>query len=67
VAPAAAPAKQVAAAAPVSVGTNQGFNAQTAVSAPNASPGWLAGVGALAAAGAAVAVRRRSRTPHTAR
>ncbi|MDT0170360.1 hypothetical protein [Pseudarthrobacter sp. BRE9] len=81
VAPAAAPAqpapaKQVAAApkaapkaapaaAPVSVGTNQGYNAQTAVGAPEAGPGWLAGLAALAAAGAAVAVRRRSRPLHT--
>jgi len=61
-----APAKQVAAApkaaaAPVSVGTNQGYNAQTAVGAPDGGQGWLAGVGALAAAGAAVAARRRSR------
>lgn len=70
-----APAKQVAAApkaapkaapaaAPVSVGTNQGYNAQTAVGAPEAGPGWLAGLAALAAAGAAVAVRRRSRPLH---
>ena len=61
-----APAKQVAAApkaapAPVSVGTNQGYNAQTAVGASDGGQGWLAGVGALAAAGAAVAARRRSR------
>ena len=61
-----APVKQVAAApkaapAPVSVGTNQGYNAQTAVGAPDGGQGWLAGVGALAAAGAAVAARRRSR------
>ncbi|MDQ0730271.1 hypothetical protein [Arthrobacter sp. B1I2] len=71
-----APAKQVAAApkaapkaapaaAPVSVGTNQGYNAQTAVGAPDAGPGWLAGAAALAAAGAAVAVRRRPRLLHT--
>ncbi|UKA71124.1 hypothetical protein [Arthrobacter sp. FW306-06-A] len=65
-----APAKQAAAAAkaapkaapaPVSVGTNQGYNAQTAVGASDGGQGWLAGVGALAAAGAAVAARRRSR------
>lgn len=65
-----APAKQVAAApqaapkaasAPLSVGTNQGYNAQTAVGASDGGQGWLAGVGALAAAGAAVAARRRSR------
>ena len=72
-----APAQQVAAApqvaaqdapaaAPVSVGTNQGFNAQTAVDARDGGPAWLAGVGALAAAGAAVAVRRRSRSVNTA-
>ena len=72
-----APAQQVAAApqvaaqdapaaAPVSVGTNQGFNAQTAVDARDGGPTWLAGVGALAAAGAAVAVRRRSRSVNTA-
>lgn len=70
-----APAKQVAAApkaapqaapAPFSVGTNEGFNAQTAVGAPDGGPGWLAGVGALAAAGAVVAVRRRQSPLHTA-
>ncbi|WP_155845195.1 hypothetical protein [Arthrobacter sp. 135MFCol5.1] len=53
-------------AAPVSVGTNQGFNAQTAVDARDGGPAWLAGVGALAAAGAAVAVRRRSRSVNSA-
>ncbi|MGN7201675.1 hypothetical protein [Arthrobacter sp. SAFR-044] len=72
----AAPAKQAAAApkaapqaapaaTPVSVGTNQGYNAQTAVGAADGGPGWLAGLGALAAAGAAVAVRRRPRLLHT--
>jgi hypothetical protein len=66
-----APAKQVAAApkaapAPVSVGTNQGYNAQTAVGASDGGQGWLAGVGALAAAGAAVAARRRSRPVNNA-
>lgn len=68
-----APVQQVAAApqaapvaAPVSVGTNEGFNAQTAVDARDGGPAWLAGVGALAAAGAAVAVRRRSRSVNTA-
>jgi hypothetical protein len=80
VAPAAvqpAPAKQAAAvpkaapkaapaAAPVSVGTNQGYNAQTAVGAPDGLPGWLVGLGALAAAGTVVAVRRQSRPLHTA-
>lgn len=64
-----APVQQVAAApqaAPVSVGTNEGFNAQTAVDARDGAPAWLAGMGALAAAGAAVAVRRRSRSVNTA-
>lgn len=41
-------------------GTNQGYNAQTAVGGPESSPAWLGGLGALVAAGAAVAVRRRS-------
>lgn len=62
---AAAP-KAAPAAAAASVGTNQGYNAQTAVGAADGAPGWLAGVGALAAAGAAVAVRRRPRPLHTA-
>ena len=72
-----APAKQAAAApkaapqapaqAPVSVGTNQGYNAQTAVGASETGPGWLAGLGALAAAGAVVAVRRRTRPVDAAR
>jgi hypothetical protein len=66
----AAPAKPAAAqpaartgtpAAATSLGTNQGYNAQTAVGG-GSSPAWLAGLGALAAAGAAVAVRRRSGT-----
>lgn len=64
-----APAGQQAAAAPAAkavVGTNEGYNAQTAVGGQDAPPAWLAGVGALAAAGAAVAVRRRSPSPHTA-
>ncbi|MHC6591809.1 hypothetical protein [Arthrobacter sp. C152] len=62
-----APAAQqpAAPAAKAAVGTNQGFNAQTAVGGQEAGPAWLAGVGALAAAGAAVAVRRRSRSLHT--
>lgn len=64
-----APVKQVAAApkaapAPVSVGTNQGYNAQTAVGAPDGGTGLLAGLGAMAAAAAAVAVRRRARPQH---
>ncbi|NUT70553.1 hypothetical protein [Pseudarthrobacter sp. C4D7] len=72
----AAPAQQAAAApkaapaavpaAPASVGTNQGYNAQTAVGGTEGLPGWLAGVGALAAAGAVVAVRRRPRPLHNA-
>ncbi|WP_258804029.1 hypothetical protein [Pseudarthrobacter sp. NS4] len=41
-------------------GTNQGYNAQTAAGGPESSPAWLGGLGALVAAGAAVAVRRRS-------
>jgi len=66
-----APAQQTAvvpkaAPAPVSVGTNQGYNAQTAVGAPEGLPDWFAGLGALAAAGTVVAVRRRSRPLHTA-
>jgi hypothetical protein len=63
--PKAAAAKApAAAAAPVSQGTNQGYNAQTAVggSAGDGAPTWLGGLGALLAAGLAVAARRRSRT-----
>lgn len=67
----AAPAQPAAAAQPAartgvpatastSLGTNQGYNAQTAVGGAEGSPAWLGGLGALAAAGAAVAVRRRS-------
>ena len=65
------PAVQVAApqgaavnapAAAVSRGTNQGFNAQTAVGATGDSTTWLAGLGVLLGAGAVVAVRRKSRT-----
>jgi hypothetical protein len=64
--PAAAPVvvpRQPAAAGAVAtaeLGTNQGYNAQTAVGGSN-SPSWLAGFGALAAAGAAVAFRRSRR------
>ncbi|MEE9097551.1 hypothetical protein VXJ37_15825, partial [Arthrobacter nitrophenolicus] len=58
-------ASKAAVPAPVAVGTNQGYNAQTAVGAPDGLPGWLAGLGALAAAGTAVAVRRQSRPVHT--
>ncbi len=64
-APKAAPAKApAAAAAPVSQGTNQGYNAQTSVggNAGDGAPTWLGGLGALLAAGLAVAARRRSRT-----
>ncbi|MFP5367461.1 MAG: hypothetical protein ACLGIS_11525, partial [Actinomycetes bacterium] len=50
----------VPAATSTSLGTNQGYNAQTAVGGAEVSPAWLGGLGALAAAGAAVAVRRRS-------
>jgi LPXTG-motif cell wall-anchored protein len=50
-----------AAVATTGLGTNQGYNAQTAVGGSN-SPSWLAGAGALAAAGAAVAFRRSRRT-----
>lgn len=52
-------------AATTSLGTNQGYNAQTAVGG-GSSPAWLGGVGALVAAGAAVAVRRRSGASATA-
>lgn len=55
------PAPAAAAAASTNLGTNQGYNAQTAVGGSDSAPSWLAGLGALAAAGAAVAVRRRSR------
>jgi hypothetical protein len=44
-----------------SMGTNQGYNAQTAIGGSESAPSWLAGLGALAAAGAAVALRRRTR------
>ncbi|MDQ0674896.1 hypothetical protein QFZ36_002457 [Pseudarthrobacter siccitolerans] len=55
------PERTAAGAAATSLGTNQGFNAQTAVGG-SSSPSWLAGVGALVAAGAAVAFRRNRRT-----
>lgn len=63
----AAPAQRAAVQQPTAVtgatslGTNQGYNAQTAVGGSASTPSWLAGLGALAAAGAAVALRRRSR------
>ena len=44
----------------VSQGTNQGFNAQTAVGGAESAPTWLAGLGIMLGAGAVVAVRRRS-------
>ncbi|WP_461188331.1 hypothetical protein [Arthrobacter sp. Z4-13] len=60
---------QAAAAAPAagatgneSLGTNQGYNAQTAVGGSDGAPSWLAGLGALLTAGAAVAFRRKSRS-----
>jgi LPXTG-motif cell wall-anchored protein len=66
--PAVAPPAATAAVVPeqpataaAGVGTNQGYNAQTAVGGSD-SPSWLAGAGALMAAGAAVAFRRSRRT-----
>lgn len=50
-------------AAAVSQGTNQGFNAQTAVGGAESAPTWLAGLGLMLGAGAVVAVRRRSLEP----
>ncbi|HJV99552.1 MAG TPA: hypothetical protein VJ617_10710 [Arthrobacter sp.] len=50
-------------AAAVSQGTNQGFNAQTAVGGTESAPTWLAGLGVMLGAGALVAVRRRSLEP----
>ena len=47
--------------APVSRGTNQGFNAQTAVGGSEQNGTWLAGLAVLAGAGAVVAVRRTTR------
>jgi hypothetical protein len=44
----------------VSQGTNQGFNAQTAVGGAESAPTWLAGLGLMLGAGALVAARRRS-------
>lgn len=44
----------------VSQGTNQGFNAQTAVGGAESAPTWLAGLGVMLGAGALVAVRRRT-------
>lgn len=63
--PVSQPRQQAAAVAgagaTADLGTNQGYNAQTAVGGSN-SPSWLAGVVALLAAGAAVAFRRSRRT-----
>ncbi|WP_240341846.1 hypothetical protein [Arthrobacter sp. Alg241-R88] len=66
--PRAAAPQQAAAvpAATTSLGTNQGYNAQTAVGGSDGAPSWLAGLGALFAAGAAVMVRRKSHTAHLA-
>lgn len=62
-APEAAAAKApAAAAAAVSQGTNEGFNAQTAIGGSEENTTWLAGLGVLLGAGAVVAVRRKSRT-----
>ncbi|MDR7160409.1 hypothetical protein [Arthrobacter sp. BE255] len=47
----------------VSQGTNQGFNAQTAVGGSESAPTWLAGLGVMLGAGAVVAIRRRSLEP----
>lgn len=61
--PAAKPAAKVPAAAASAVrGTNQGYNAQTAVGGAEESSTWMAGLGLLLGAGAMVAVRLRSRT-----
>jgi hypothetical protein len=43
-----------------SQGTNQGYNAQTAVGGAESAPTWLAGLGMMLGAGALVAARRRS-------
>ncbi|MDQ0925790.1 LPXTG-motif cell wall-anchored protein [Pseudarthrobacter sp. W1I19] len=63
--PVSQPRQQAAAVAgagaTAELGTNQGYNAQTAVGG-SSSPSWLAGVGALLAAGAAVGFRRSRRT-----
>lgn len=63
-APQQAAAAAAAPAATTSLGTNQGYNAQTAVGGSDDAPSWLAGLGAMFAAGAAVMFRRKS---HTAR
>lgn len=48
-------------AATVSRGTNQGYNAQTAVGGGSDSATWLAGLGLLLGAGGLIAIRRTSR------
>ena len=58
---AAAAAPATGATASTIQGTNQGYNAQTAVGGSDSAPSWLAGLGALLTAGAAVAFRRKSR------
>jgi outer membrane biosynthesis protein TonB len=58
---AAAAAPAAGATASTIQGTNQGYNAQTAVGGSDSAPSWLAGLGALLTAGAAVAFRRKSR------
>ncbi|MGF9647917.1 hypothetical protein AAIH32_08095 [Pseudarthrobacter oxydans] len=64
---AAAPQRAAAApAAATSLGTNQGYNAQTAVGGSDGAPSWLAGLAALFAAGAAVMFRRTSHTSRLA-
>jgi hypothetical protein len=60
-APQAAAEAPESAAVTTSLGTNPGYNAQTAAGAPGTAPSWLAGLGSLMTAGAAVALRRRSR------
>ncbi|QNE16573.1 hypothetical protein FYJ92_18485 [Pseudarthrobacter sp. NBSH8] len=59
------PASQTpaAGATAASQGTNQGFNAQTAVGGAVNAPAWLVGLGMMLGAGALVAVRRRSLEP----
>ncbi|QHK21004.1 hypothetical protein GU243_16260 [Pseudarthrobacter psychrotolerans] len=62
-APATVQAPAGTGAVAVSQGTNQGFNAQTAVGGAESAPTWLAGLGVMLGAGALVAVRRRSLEP----
>ncbi len=62
-APKAAAPKGAVTKAPAAVsrGTNQGFNAQTAVGGSEQNGTWLAGLAVMAGAGAVVAVRRTTR------